>query len=128
MSDPLDRSDKLERALELAAGEARAYLAGLAGDHVQPPGSLEAVVELGGELPERGEGARAALTLARNASARRHRAAGACSGRAPSVSEDDWLALASASNAEARTSLPVTIAGRRGCCTNRGSLDFVMGR
>lgn len=51
MSDPLDRSDELERALELAAGEARAYLAGLAGDHVQPPGSLEAVVEFGGELP-----------------------------------------------------------------------------
>jgi hypothetical protein len=79
MSDPLDRSDELERALELAAGEARAYLAGLAGDHVQPPGSLEAVVELGGELPKRGEGALAALTLARNASAHRHRAAGACS-------------------------------------------------
>jgi glutamate/tyrosine decarboxylase-like PLP-dependent enzyme len=62
MSDPLDRRDELERALEIAAGEARAYLDGLAGDHVQPPGSLGAIGELGGELPRQGDGALEALT------------------------------------------------------------------
>ena len=51
MSDPLDRRDELERALELAAAEARAYLEGLAGDPVQPPGSAELLGEPVGELP-----------------------------------------------------------------------------
>jgi glutamate/tyrosine decarboxylase-like PLP-dependent enzyme len=89
MSDPLDRRDELEGALELAAAEARAYLEGLEADPVQPPGSAELLGDaggdglgsalggegsgsvlggegsgsaLGGELPQHGEGALAAVT------------------------------------------------------------------
>ena len=69
MSDPLDRRDELERALELAAAEARAYLEGLASDPVQPPGSAALLEEggggaaaaLGGAGPPQGDGARSAL-------------------------------------------------------------------
>ncbi|MGH2822663.1 MAG: pyridoxal phosphate-dependent decarboxylase family protein [Thermoleophilaceae bacterium] len=62
MSDPLDRRDELESVLELAAAEARAYLAGLDEDHTQPPGSGELLAKLGGDLPQHGDGALAALT------------------------------------------------------------------
>src|SRR5215211_4806037 len=57
MGDPLERRDELEDALELAAREARAYLAGLPGDDVQPPDPAGALDGLGGELPEQGDGA-----------------------------------------------------------------------
>jgi glutamate/tyrosine decarboxylase-like PLP-dependent enzyme len=114
MSDPLDRSDELERALELAADEARAYLAGLADDHVQPPGSPEAVGEIGGALPERGEGALAALAelgrLGREAATRSsgprffHFVIG---GATPAALATDWLTSALDQNASAWVASPL---------------------
>ena len=61
MADPLHGQDEVEQALELAAGLARDYVTGIAGDPVQPPGSEERVMALGGKLPEAGEGALAPL-------------------------------------------------------------------
>jgi glutamate/tyrosine decarboxylase-like PLP-dependent enzyme len=100
MSDPLDRRDELERVLEVAAREARAYLAGLADDPVQPPGS-GALLEGSswGELPREGDGARAAVAelagLAREAATRSsgprffHFVTG---GATPAALAADWLA------------------------------------
>ena len=114
MSDPLERSDELERALDLAASEARAYLSGLATDHVQPPGTLRAIDELGGELPQRGDGALAPLTqlgrLAREAATRSsgprffHFVIG---GATPAALAADWLTSALDQNAAAWIASPL---------------------
>ena len=114
MSDPLDRRDELERVLELAAVDARAYLAGLAADPVQPPDSLEAVEAVGGELPRSGEGAPAALTelgrLARQAATRSsgprffHFVIG---GSTPAALAADWLTAALDQNAGGWASSPL---------------------
>src|SRR5918997_276162 len=61
MSDPLDRRDELERALDLAVAEARAYLEGLAIDPAQPAGFESTLEDLSAALPEQGDGALAAL-------------------------------------------------------------------
>jgi glutamate/tyrosine decarboxylase-like PLP-dependent enzyme len=108
MSDPLDRRDELERALEIAAAEARAYLDGLPSDHVQPPGSPGEIGELGGELPREGDGALEALTalgaLGRSAATRSsgprffHFVVG---GTTPAALAADWLASALDQNAAA---------------------------
>jgi glutamate/tyrosine decarboxylase-like PLP-dependent enzyme len=114
MSDPLDRRDELERALEQAAAEARAYLATLDGDPVQPPGSLEAVSGLGTELPREGDGAPAALTelgrLGREAATRSsgprffHFVIG---GTTPAALAADWFASAIDQNAAAWVASPL---------------------
>jgi glutamate/tyrosine decarboxylase-like PLP-dependent enzyme len=114
MSDPLDRRDELEQALELAAREARAYLAGLEGDHVQPPGSEALLGRVGGELPQRGEGALAALgelgRLGREAATRSsgprffHFVIG---GATPAALAADWLASAFDQNACAWVASPL---------------------
>lgn len=114
MGDPLDRGHELEEALALAAREARAYLGTLAGDHVQPPGSLEAVERLGGDLPQEGDGALAALAelggLGLEAATRSsgprffHFVIG---GATPAALAADWLASALDQNAAAWVASPL---------------------
>jgi glutamate/tyrosine decarboxylase-like PLP-dependent enzyme len=108
MSDPLDRRDELEGALELAAREARAYLAGLDGDPAQPPGFENGLDGLSGTLPERGDGALAALTeLARLGQETATRTSGpryfhfVTGGTTPAALAADWLASALDQNAAA---------------------------
>jgi glutamate/tyrosine decarboxylase-like PLP-dependent enzyme len=119
MSDPLDRRDELDRALELAAREARAYLEGLPGDPVQPP-ATEALLEEAGhgplapELPLRGEGAAAAVAeLARLGRDAATRSSGprffhfVIGGTTPAGLAADWLASAFDQNAAAWVASPL---------------------
>jgi glutamate/tyrosine decarboxylase-like PLP-dependent enzyme len=115
MSDPLDRRDELERALELAAAEARAYLEGLADDPVQPPGSA-ARLEDGwvGELPQQGDGALTAVAeLGRLARETGTRSSGprffhfVIGGTTPAALAADWLASATDQNASAWIASPL---------------------
>jgi glutamate/tyrosine decarboxylase-like PLP-dependent enzyme len=108
MSDPLDRRDELDRALELAATEARAYLDGLAADPAQPAGFEEALGELPADLPERGDGALAALTeLSRLGGDTATRTSGpryfhfVTGGTTPAALAADWFASALDQNAAA---------------------------
>src|ERR687895_507401 len=108
MSDPLDRRDELERALELAVEQARAYLDGLATDPAQPAGFEGPLEDLAAALPEHGDGALAALTelgrLGREAATRTsgpryfHFVTG---GATPAALAADWLASALDQNAAA---------------------------
>ena len=98
MSDPGERRAELEEALELAASEARAFLAELDRDSVQPPGSEQAVMELGGPLPEEGAGAPATIAdLARLGREYATRSAGprffhfVIGGATPGALAADWL-------------------------------------
>ena len=136
MGDPLDRRDELQRALELAAGEARAYLEGLASDPVQPPGSAALLEEgaggaaaalgvagarrgdgarsaLAAELPAHGDGALTAIgELARLAREAATRSSGprffhfVIGGTTPAALAADWLASALDQNAAAWVASP----------------------
>jgi glutamate/tyrosine decarboxylase-like PLP-dependent enzyme len=104
-------------ALELAASVARAFLAGLDGDPVQPPGSEQAVMELGGPLPEDGSGAPEAIAdLAQLGRETATRSAGprffhfVIGGATPSALAADWLTSAFDQNAGAWAASP--LAGR----------------
>jgi hypothetical protein len=103
MADPGERRAELDRTLEVAAAEARAFLARLDDDPVQPAGSEDAAVSLGGELPEDGEGAPAAISeLASLARAVATRSAGprffhfVIGGATPAALAADWQAVVSA--------------------------------
>jgi glutamate/tyrosine decarboxylase-like PLP-dependent enzyme len=106
MSDPGNLRVELEEALELAASEARSFLAELDRDPVQPPGSEQAVMELGGALPEEGAGAPTAVRdLARLGRAYATRSAGprffhfVIGGATPGALAGDWLASSFDQNA-----------------------------
>jgi glutamate/tyrosine decarboxylase-like PLP-dependent enzyme len=114
MPDPGEGRDELEAALELVAGEARAYLAGIESDPVQPPGSEEAATALDGELPEDGEGATAAVReLARLGREHATRSAGprffhfVIGGATPAALAADWLTSAFDQNAAGWVAAPL---------------------
>jgi glutamate/tyrosine decarboxylase-like PLP-dependent enzyme len=98
MPDPGEQRAELDAALEVAAAEARAFLAGLDDDPVQPAGSENAVSTLHGELPEEGGGARVAVgELAALGRAAATRSAGprffhfVIGGATPAALAADWL-------------------------------------
>jgi glutamate/tyrosine decarboxylase-like PLP-dependent enzyme len=114
MGDPLNGSHELDEALELAVRAARDYLAGLASDHVQPPGSVDAVERIGGELPRGGDGAAAALSeLGRLGQEAATRSSGprflhfVIGGTTPAALAADWLASALDQNAAGWVASPL---------------------
>jgi glutamate/tyrosine decarboxylase-like PLP-dependent enzyme len=114
MSDPLAGRDELERALELAAREARAYLDGVEGDPVQPPGSEAKLEAFAAPFPETGDGALPALEeLARLGAATATRSSGprffhfVIGGTTPAALAADWLTSAFDQNAAAWVSSPL---------------------
>jgi glutamate/tyrosine decarboxylase-like PLP-dependent enzyme len=114
VADPLNGLTEVEQALELAAGFARDYVAGVGNDPVQPPGSEERVMAIGGGLPEQGEGALGPLRelgelgseLATRSSGGRffHFVVG---GTTPAALAADWLTSAFDQNSGLWTSSPL---------------------
>ncbi len=114
MADPCERRAELEQALDLAASEARAFLAELDRDPVQPSGSERAVTKLGGALPEEGAGALAAVSdLARLGGETATRSSGprffhfVIGGTTPAALAADWLTSAFDQNAGAWAASPL---------------------
>ena len=114
MADPGERRAELEEALDLAASEARAFLAQIDSDPVQPPGSEDAVTALGGGLPEEGDGAvAAAAELARLGRNSATRSAGprffhfVIGGATPAALAADWLTSSFDQNAGAWPASPL---------------------
>jgi glutamate/tyrosine decarboxylase-like PLP-dependent enzyme len=101
VTDPLATLQELDTVLTLAADEARAYVASIEADHVQPPGSEEAIATLDGGLPEEGAGAGDAVReLARLGRELATRSAGprffhfVMGGVTPAALGADWLTSA----------------------------------
>src|SRR5688572_14367792 len=114
MADPGERRVELDRAIEVAVAEARAFLAGLDDDPVQPVGSEDAAGSLGGELPEEGEGAPTAVgELASLGRAAATRSAGprffhfVIGGATPAALAADWLTSSFDQNAAAWVASPL---------------------
>jgi glutamate/tyrosine decarboxylase-like PLP-dependent enzyme len=113
MTDPSEWRAELDQALEVAAAEARGFLARLDDDPVQPAGSEDAAVALGGELPEDGEGAPVAIgELASMGRAVATRSAGprffhfVIGGATPAALAADWLTSSFDQNAGAWVGSP----------------------
>src|SRR5437763_8780186 len=114
MGDAGEGRAELERALAVGAAEARGFLAGLDDDPVQPPGTEDEILALGGELPEDGEGALTAVTeLARLGRAAATRSAGprffhfVIGGATPGALAADWLTSSFDQNAGAWVGSPL---------------------
>jgi glutamate/tyrosine decarboxylase-like PLP-dependent enzyme len=98
VSDPLGDRAQLEQALELAATEARAYLAEIDSAHVLGPGAEDAVRGWSDPMPADGDGALAAVAeLARRAGEAATRSSGphffhfVMGGGTPAALAADWL-------------------------------------
>jgi glutamate/tyrosine decarboxylase-like PLP-dependent enzyme len=116
VGDPLDDRQLMSEALDLAAAEARRYLADLDSAPVQPQGSPEWVAGWGEALPESGDGTLAALA---ELAARGDRAATRSSGPrffhfvmgggTPAALGADWLTSAYDQVAYAWASSPLAV-------------------
>jgi glutamate/tyrosine decarboxylase-like PLP-dependent enzyme len=114
VADPGERRAELSEALDVAASEARAFLATLDSDAVQPQGSEATVSSLGGGLPEDGDGAPAAITeLGRLGREAATRSAGprffhfVIGGTTPAAVASDWLTSAFDQNTGAWAASPL---------------------
>jgi glutamate/tyrosine decarboxylase-like PLP-dependent enzyme len=114
VTDPLRLRDETATALALVAREAGRYLDGLDESAVLPPGAHEAAEKLGGELPEQGDGAVAALTeLLERGLGAATRSSGprffhfVTGGVTPAAQGADWLASTLDQNAFSAVSSPL---------------------
>jgi glutamate/tyrosine decarboxylase-like PLP-dependent enzyme len=101
VADPLDLRDELDRALELAAGEAREYVSEIDTDRVLDWDAVGTLTEWGGPLPDDGAGAPTALAeLAERSRAAAARSSGprffhfVVGGTTPAALGADWLTSA----------------------------------
>jgi glutamate/tyrosine decarboxylase-like PLP-dependent enzyme len=101
VSDPLTERDRVDAALELAAAHARRYLDGIGHEPVLPAGAEQGISGWSDPMPERGDGALAALTeLAARADAAATRSSGprffhfVMGGGTPAALGADWLTSA----------------------------------
>jgi glutamate/tyrosine decarboxylase-like PLP-dependent enzyme len=108
VTDPRADKHELERALALAAREARAYLEGIEDDPVQPPGSTDTLDALATDFPEQGAGALEPLAeLAELGQRTATRSSGprffhfVIGGTTPAALAADWLTSALDQNAGA---------------------------
>ena len=101
MSDPILDHEALDDCLRLVADEAARYLAGVDEGLVRPPAQPDAVVDLGGTLPDEGAGSLEALRVLIDAAERAAtRSAGprffhfVMGGGTPAALAADWLTSA----------------------------------
>jgi len=111
--DPLELRSEHEPALELALAEAKAFLATLDEGLVRDPRADEIAEAIGGDLPETGDGALAALQELHNAVPAATRSAGprffhfVIGGSTPAALAADWLASTLDQNAGLWTASPL---------------------